>query len=194
MVKNLPSITGDRGSIPGWGTQIPLAIGQLSLCSATKILHNQINKWKECPPTLLKGSWVLRQIPAGSSYDMTFLVLSKVQGLLLGKWVAGRMLCQDRGAQRPWETPTRPCCCSVSKFVWLFATLWTAACQASLSFTVSWRLHKFISIESVMLSNHLILCRPLHLLPSIFPSIRGFSNDLPLRIRWPKYWSFSYQA
>ena len=78
---------------------------------------------------------------------MTFLVLSKVQGLLLGKWVAGRMLCQDRGAQRPRETPTRPCRCSVAKFVWLFATLWTAACQASLSFTISQSLLKFMSIK-----------------------------------------------
>ena len=75
--------------------------------------------------------------------------------------------------------------------VWLFATLWTAAHQASLSITISWSLLKLMSIESVMPSNHLILCRPLLLLPSIFPSIRIFSNESALHIRWPKYWSFS---
>ena len=69
---------------------------------------------------------------------------------------------------------------------------WTAACQASLSITNSQSLPKLMSIESVMLSNHLILCCPLLLLPSIFPSIRVFSNESVLRIRWPKYWSFSF--
>ena len=68
----------------------------------------------------------------------------------------------------------------------------TAAHQAPLSFTIFWSLHKLMSIESVMPSNHLILCHPLLLLPSIFPSIRVFSNELILRIRWPKYWSFSF--
>ena len=73
----------------------------------------------------------------------------------------------------------------------LFATPWTAAHQASLSITNSWSLLKPMSIESVMPSNHLILCRLL-LPPSIFPSIRVFSNESALRIRWPKYWSFSF--
>ena len=77
-------------------------------------------------------------------------------------------------------------------FVRLFVTLWTAARQASLSITNSQSLPKLISIESVMPSNHLILCRPLLLPPSIFPSIRVFSNESALRIRWPKYWSFSF--
>ena len=72
------------------------------------------------------------------------------------------------------------------------ATPWTAACQASLSITNSWRLLKLMSIESVMPRNHLILCRTLLLLPSIFPSIRVFSNESILHIRWPKYWSFSF--
>ena len=70
-------------------------------------------------------------------------------------------------------------------------TPWTAALQDALSFTISQSLLKLISIESVMLSNHLILCRPI-LLPSVFPSIRVFSNELALPIRWPKYWSFSF--
>ena len=74
----------------------------------------------------------------------------------------------------------------------LFVTPWTAACQASLSITNSPNLLKLTSIKSVMPSNHLILCHPLLLLPSIFPSIRVFSNELAFRTRWPKYWSFSF--
>ena len=77
-------------------------------------------------------------------------------------------------------------------WIQLFATPWTIACQASLSFTSSWNLLRFLSIESVMPSNHLILCRPLLFLPLIFPNIRVFSNELALHIRWPKYWSFSF--
>ena len=76
--------------------------------------------------------------------------------------------------------------------VQLFATPWTAAHQASLSIIISWSLLKLMSIESVMPSNHLILCHPLLLLPSIFPSIRVFSSELVPRIRWPKYWKFSF--
>jgi len=71
-------------------------------------------------------------------------------------------------------------------------TLWTAARQASLSITNSWSLLKLMSIESVMPSNHLILCHPLLLLPSVFPSIKIFSNESALRITWPKCWSFSF--
>ena len=76
--------------------------------------------------------------------------------------------------------------------VWLFATPWTAACQASLSITISQSSLKLMSIASVMPCNHLILCCPLFLPPSIFPSIRVFSNKSVLHIRWPKYWSFSF--
>ena len=76
--------------------------------------------------------------------------------------------------------------------VQLFVTLWTAAHQASLSITNSWSLLKLISFESVMSSNHLILCSPLLLLPSIFPSTGVYSNVSVLHIRWPKYWSFSF--
>ena len=75
--------------------------------------------------------------------------------------------------------------------VWLFATQWTAALQASLSSIISLSLLKLMSTEPMMLSNHLILCHPL-LLPSVFPSTRVFSNELALRIRWLKYWSFSF--
>ena len=88
-------------------------------------------------------------------------------------------------------------CPSVSSFQWLscvrlFATPWTAARQASLSITNSRSLLKLMSIELVMPSSHLIVCHPLLLLPSLFPSIRVFSNESSLCIRWPKYWSFSF--
>ena len=76
--------------------------------------------------------------------------------------------------------------------VWLFVTPWTAACQASLSVTSSQSLLKFMSIESVSPSSHLIFCRPLLILPSIFSSTRVFSNESVLHIRWPNYWSFSF--
>ena len=78
--------------------------------------------------------------------------------------------------------------------VWLFAISWTEAHQASLSITNSWSLLKLISIELVMPSNHLILCHPLLLLPSVFPSIWVFSNESDLHTRWPKYWSFSFSV
>ena len=77
-------------------------------------------------------------------------------------------------------------------YIWLFVTPGTAACQASISINNSRSLLKLMSIESMMPSNHLILCRPLLLLPSIFPSIRVFSNESAVRIRWPEYWSFSF--
>ena len=76
--------------------------------------------------------------------------------------------------------------------VWLFETLWTAARQASLFITNSWSWCKLISLDSVIPPNHLILCFPLLLSPSIFPSTRVFSNESALHIRWPKYWSFSF--
>ena len=75
--------------------------------------------------------------------------------------------------------------------VWLFVTPWTTACQAPLSFTISQSLLQFMSLELVVVSNHLILCCPLLLLPSAFPSIRVFSSEPTVHIRWPKYWSFS---
>ena len=93
-------------------------------------------------------------------------------------------------------SPYSFCICSVLQFsrsvMSNSATPWTAAHQASLSITNSWSLPKLMSIESVMPSNHLIPCHPLFLQPSIFPSIRVFSNESALRNRWPKYWSFSF--
>ena len=97
----------------------------------------------------------------------------------------------------PWgnfrRQPLIPCCYVQSlSFVRFFVTPWTAAHQAPLSSTFSQSLLKYMSIESVMLSNHLILCLPL-LLSSIFPSIRFFSSELALCIRWTKYWSLSFK-
>ena len=89
-----------------------------------------------------------------------------------------------------WDDPSQSV--QLLSRVRLFATPWTAARQASLSITDSWSLHKHTSIKSVMPSNHLILCQPLLLLPSIFPSIRVFSNESALRIRCPKDWSFTF--
>ena len=76
--------------------------------------------------------------------------------------------------------------------VWLFAASWTIACQASMSITTAQSLLKLMSVESVISSNHLNLCHPLLLLPSIFASIRVFSDESVLWVRWPEYWSFSY--
>ena len=84
------------------------------------------------------------------------------------------------------------CSCSVTQLCPTLATPWTAARQTSLSFTISWSLLKLVSVESVMPSNHLILCCPLLLLPSIFPSIRVFSTESAFHIRWSKHWSFSF--
>ena len=83
------------------------------------------------------------------------------------------------------------CCFAVVQLL-IFTTPWTAACQAPLSSSISWSLLKFKSIESGILSNHLILCCPFFLLPSIFPSIMVFSSVSAVCIRWPKYWSFSF--
>ena len=83
-------------------------------------------------------------------------------------------------------------CCSVTQSRLTLVTPWTVAHQASLSFTISWSLLKFMSIKSVMPSNHFILCLRLLLLPSIFPSLSVSSNELALHIRWLKYWSFNF--
>ena len=107
--------------------------------------------------------------------------------------------CKGRKELRVTDTDLKTCFKNVISSVqslshfWLFATPWTAAHQASLSITNSWSLLKCTSIESVMPSNHLILCRPLLLMPSIFPSNRVFFSEWVLHIRWwPKYWSFSF--
>ena len=99
--------------------------------------------------------------------------------------------CMLHESREPWDLVTTIVVVQSLSHVQLFATPWTEACQAPLSFTVSQSLLRFMSIESVMPSNHLILCCPL-LLPSVFPSIRVFSNESVLHTRWPKDWSFSF--
>ena len=103
--------------------------------------------------------------------------------LILAHWYSTRSTCQ---------LSKESVVVQLLSCVQLFVTPWTAACPASLSFTISRSLLKLMSIESMMPSKHLILCHPLLLLPSIFPIIRIFSNESALRIRWPKYWSFSF--
>ena len=104
----------------------------------------------------------------------------------------GRSDGEDPGWEKRAGAPHLVQFSSVASRVQLFATPWTAGRQAFLSITNSRSLLKLMSIESVMPSNHLILCRPLLFPPSIFPSIRGFSNESTLHIRWPKYWSFNF--
>ena len=114
--------------------------------------------------------------------------LATLGALVLGCWVCVHCaLAEVDGGNRSQFSSLQ----SLSH-VWLFATPWTAAHQASLSNTNSWSPPKPMSIESVMPSNHLILCHPLFLLPSVFPSIRVFSDESALCIRWSKYWSFSF--
>ena len=114
--------------------------------------------------------------------------------LSTGSWVGHDWACTRLHHTKCKQSSLCTFFSSVQSFsrVWLFATPWTAAHQASLSITNSRSLLRLMSIESVMPSNHLILCRPLLLPLSIFPSIRVFSNESVLYIRWPKYWSFSF--
>ena len=126
---------------------------------------------------------------------LEWVVICFFQGIFLS--TQGLNLCLLLGRQILYRWVTRETLHPFSSVqslscVRLFDTPWTAACQASLSITNSWSPPKPMSIESVMPSNHLILCRPLLLPPSIFPSIRVFPSESDLCIRWPKYWSFSF--
>ena len=114
--------------------------------------------------------------------------------LLYVEWINKKVLLYSSGNYSQY--PVQFSSVQPQGHVQLFATPWTAARQASLSITNCWSLPKFMSIESVMPSNHLILCRPLLLLPLIFPSTREsiFSNESALHIRWPQYWSFSFNV
>ena len=147
-------------------------------------------------PTIRSLKWILWVILRHSSRTGIWLkswqsdVFSKICLTQVGRreifylWLAK----QKNGVSL--SSVQSPSC--VRLFVWLFATPWIAACQASLSITNSRSLLKLMSIELVMPFSHFILCCPLLLLPSIFPSIRVFSNESMLRMRWPKYWSFSF--
>ena len=140
------------------------------------------NNWKPFKNCLLNLRWV----PEFGNFSKSSIVvvqwLSHIQ-LFATPWTAA---CQASLSLSSVQFS------SVLTYVWLFVTPWTAARQASLSVTNSQILLKLMSIKSVMPSNYLILCCPLLLLPSIFPSIRVFSNESVLRIRWPDYWSFSF--
>ena len=129
-------------------------------------------------------------LPVASPRDLPNPGIEPISLYLL-HWQAGSSPLGPPGKRSPSALHQFSLVQSLSR-VRLFATPWTAACQASLSITNSWSLLKPVSIESVMPSNHLILCYPLLLLPSVFPSIRAFSNESVLCIRWPKYWSFSF--
>ena len=146
----------------------------------------------------LKSSWQSKIIQSPSHYLLsTSYVL--IPGLFTTYKVLnkGNMIPDLMGAYSPWEQQMmkknlhRFIAVQSLSHVWLFATPWTAACQISLFFTISWSLLTLVSVESMMPSNHLILCQLLLLLLSIFPSIRVFSNEFALPIRWLKYWSFS---
>ena len=130
-------------------------------------------RWQEIQPHWWLGKWKLKR------WDFVEEGMALRQIKMLSKYVEEKL------------PDTVFVVVQLVNFVWLFVTPWTTARQASLSFTISQSLLKLMSTESVMPSNHLILCRPL-LLPSIFPSIRVFSNELALRIKWPKYWNFSF--
>ena len=101
-------------------------------------------------------------------------------------------MAEGKTSSRPQLSPRAVVTFQLLSCVQLFVTPWAAAYQASLSYTVSRSLLKLMSIESMMPSNHLILCHPHFLLPSVFPSIRVFYNELALHVNWPKYWSFSF--
>ena len=128
--------------------------------------------------------WVAVSFSRGSSWPRNWIYVCGIGRQILYHW----------GTWEVWHVAI--CCCRYSvqslSCVQLFVTPWIAACQTSLSITNSRRLLKLMSIDSVMPSNHLILCHALLLPPSIFPSITVFSNGSILRIRWPKYWSFSF--
>ena len=110
----------------------------------------------------------------------------------ISRWINYVVACEPKGGKSNMVVIVEFCCCSVAQnCVQLFATPWTAAPRASLSFIICQSLLKLISTESMMPSNHLILCHSLLLSPSIFPSFGVFSNESALCIKWPKYWNFS---
>ena len=156
-----------------WATSscnLPIILGPMWVQSCMYHLHLMMQCCCTCPTLRLCGSDNIQFLMGSSGYTPSW------QPII-------RCLVSIRSV-----VVQSPSC------VQLFAISWTAACQASLSLTISQSLPKFRSIESVMPSSHLILCHPLLLLPSIFPSIRVFSSELAVCIRWPKYWTFIYKV
>ena len=144
----------------------------LSSSSVHEIFQARILKW-----VAISSSRGSSQSRDGTCVSCTFCI---------GRWILYHLATREA----PTLTYVVVVVQSLS-LIWFFVTLWAAIYQASLSFTTSWGLLKLMSIESVVLSNYLVLYSPLLLLPSIFRSISIFSNELALGIRWPKYWSFS---
>ena len=153
--------------------------------------------WESCShlhPCPVFSITDLREVHAGRNQGYLWEGFSRQLGVPpRPKWQPGDMHCYCWGLGTPGclQGPLGSVVVQSLSCGQLFATPWTAARQASLSFTISWSLLKLMSTESVMPSNHLILCYPLLLLPSVFPSIRVFSNELAFHFRLPKYWSFS---
>ena len=161
---------------------------------AIRVGHNwgtSLSLFKQTNTLFCPGSFMRLGHNLSLTQDLTFPVLSWCQTLPLHHCY----LDQEDGKTQSSDLPAAPSSVSsVQSFspVQLFVTPWTAARQASLSITNSQSLLKLMSVESVMPSNHLILCHPLLLLPSIFPSIKVFSNESVLCIWWPAYWNFSF--
>ena len=164
-----------------------LAWGPTSLQLPFAVLLCQVSfqvAQKKKAKTVLKSScdWLLEGLPC---FELCFIYLWAGLLRFRGSLLSGTLCAYEVTSVIVVQALSR---------VRLFATPWTAARQASLSITISQSSLRLLSIESVMPSNHLILCRPLLLLPSIFPSIWVFSNESALLIRWPKYWSFSFST
>ena len=138
------------------------------------------------PSSFPKGPWWLPRLALTRSLPSSLVLTSLIPKAVLWKKLLSLYLLLYLKTRVQFNSVQ-----SLSH-VWLFVTPWTAALQASLFITNSWSLLKLMSAELVMPSNHLILCHPLLLLPSIFPSIRVFSNESVLHIRWTKFWSFRF--
>ena len=146
----------------------------------------------DCSPPRLLCPWDSLGKNTGVGCHDPFRGIFPIQGLNPGLPHCGQIIYQLSHQGNPKNVQHSVSSVQLLSHVQLFVTPWTAACQASLSITNSRSLLKLMPIKSMMPSNHLILCHPLLLPPSIFPSIRVFSNESTLGIRWPKYWSFSF--
>ena len=165
--------------------------GPFGACSTVRHKELWLGVWHACMQTQVLFLTVL---------SFAYLISVNLSVALCKMWGLRPALQGQREDER-WLSVCRVCLCLYAcvvvqplSHVQLFVTPWTAANPASLSFTISWSLLKLMAIESVMSSNHLILCCPLLLLPSILPSIRVYSNESALCIRWPKHWSFRFSS
>ena len=163
-------------------------------CALSQALRAEITNWEEWPFTSIKTKHelLLHVVPwrgAVTSNGLASLFCGSLVHLNLNFNIIFSSLLGDL---TPWSAFLYSVVVQLLSHIRLFVTPWTVVHQASLSITNSQTLLKLMSIESVMPSNHLILCHPLLLLPSIFPIIKVFSSESALCIRWPKYWSFSF--